>query len=117
MVNGTNIEDVLYELEEQQTAHEPIIEDEENFGVGLTDQNMFDDKNDASRQKFILPGVLPKLEYESLMDSLNSKQKNYLLHVVHAIKSKTQVMEYLGGGAGVGKSTTIRAIVQALTRF
>jgi len=115
--NNMNIEDILDELETQEKQSDVQEVDEENGGVGPTDENIFDDKIEASKQNFLLPEVLPQEEYASLMDCLNTKQKNYLLHVVHAIKSKTQIMEYLGGGAGVGKSTTIRAIVQALTRY
>jgi len=117
MCNEINIEDVLNELHAEEKDSDTQELDEENSGVGPTDENIFDDKTETSKQKFLLPGVLPQHEYASLMDCLNAKQKNYLLHVVHAIKSKTQIMEYLGGGAGVGKSTTIRAIVQALTRY
>jgi ATP-dependent DNA helicase PIF1 len=50
------------------------------------------------------------------MTSLNDRQREYVLHVLHSIKSSRPIFEYLSGGAGVGKSTAVTAIVQALTR-
>ena len=114
--NECDLDKICEENEAEDENEEPIEIDDENKGVGPTDQNLFDDKKDLASQRFLLPGILPQPEYEDLIGSLNQKQMNYLLHVVHAMKEKRQILEYLGGGAGVGKSTTIRAIVQALSR-
>ena len=117
-LNNFDLEDVLeqdYDKDDKFSEFE--YHDAENSGVGPTDQSLFDDIPDSTQRRFLLPGLLPQHEYENLMESLNTKQKNYVLHVVHAIKTSSQILEYLGGGAGVGKSTTIRAIVQGLTRY
>jgi ATP-dependent DNA helicase PIF1 len=39
-----------------------------------------------------------------------------MLHVLHSVKINKQLFEYLSGGAGVKKTTSVKAIVQALTR-
>ncbi|MDY6841695.1 MAG: AAA family ATPase [Pseudomonadota bacterium] len=64
-------------------------------------------------------------EYEQLVCSLNTKQQQFFLHVLHWIKTKcsTKPSEsepfhcFLSGGAGVGKSQCIRAIYHALVRY
>jgi len=89
-------------------------QDAENNGVGPTDQNLFDETQDTTQRRFVLPGLLPQAEYEDLMESLNTKQKNYVLGVVHSIKAKTQMLEYLGGGAGVGKVPLFEPLYKVL---
>ena len=110
--NNVDLEDVLeLDYDKEDKLSEFKYDDVENNGVGPTDHCLFDDIQDTTQRRFLLPGLLPQAEYEDLMESLNTKQKNYVLHVVHSIKAKTQMLEYLGGGAGVGKSTTVRAVV------
>jgi len=107
----------ILDYDDENPEEEIEQDDNENKGVGPTDQNIFDDKDIPIRDRFPLPGVMPQLEYEGLIKSLNEKQRNYVLHIMSSVKSDKQLIEYLGGGAGVGKSTTVKAIVQALSRF
>lgn len=49
---------------------------------------------------------------------LNYEQRAYLNHIVHHCRNvqPVQVMEFLSGGAGVGKSVLIHALVQTIIR-
>ena len=62
--------------------------------------------------------ILSDFEYRKLLQSLNSKQKQFYNHVVHWIKTKDAPLHvFLSGGAGVGKSLVIRALYQTLYRL
>ena len=52
------------------------------------------------------------------MRSLNYNQRKYPLNAMHLIQnSDKQFFHFVNGGAGVGKSTLIKAIYQSLLRF
>jgi len=69
-------------------------------------------------QHFLPPRIIPDLEYRNLMRSLNDKQRRFVMEVLHLSKtSNTPFYYFLSGGAGVGKSHVITAIVQSLSRY
>lgn len=69
-------------------------------------------------KRYTVPDQLPEAEFYSLCDSLNEKQKDYLMHVLNAFKSnELPLYHFISGGAGVGKSRLIKAIFQALIRL
>jgi pantothenate kinase-related protein Tda10 len=50
------------------------------------------------------------LEYHRIVRSLNVKQCEFFIHVLHWMKTKEQPLYlFLTGGAGVGKSVVVRA--------
>ena len=54
----------------------------------------------------------------TLIRSLNLRQREFFNHIVHWIKCKDEpVNAFLTGGAGVGKSVVIRALYQSLFRI
>ena len=56
-------------------------------------------------------------EYYRNIRLLNKKQREFFIHVLHWIKTKTEPLHaFLTGGAGVGKSVVVRALHQALMR-
>jgi hypothetical protein len=58
------------------------------------------------------------LEYHRIVRSLNVKQCEFFIHVLHWMKTKEQPLYlFLTGGAGVGKSVVVRALYQALHRY
>ena len=62
--------------------------------------------------------MLPDEEYLTLLRSLNLRQSEFFIHVVHWIKCKDEpIYAFLTGGAGVGKSVVIRALYQSLYRI
>ena len=58
-------------------------------------------------------------DYLAMCRRLNLIQLRIFLHTLHCFKTNKQLPMYLyiGGGAGVGKSTVIRAIYERLVRY
>lgn len=54
-----------------------------------------------------LPALCNESELFKMFRTLNQKQQEYFSHVMHNIKYKAHFLEYVGGGAGVGKSRLI----------
>ncbi|KAK3931277.1 ATP-dependent DNA helicase [Frankliniella fusca] len=69
--------------------------------------------------RFPLPNLIPETEFLALINSLNEKQRKYLLNLANLVKTNPseQFFHFISGGAGVGKSTLINAIKQVLERF
>ena len=70
---------------------------------------------------FSVPNLINDDEYNQLMVQLNEKQRKYLLHVLHSVKSrnsekKVPFYNIILGSAGVGKSVLIKALYQTLLR-
>ncbi|KAK3907778.1 Methionyl-tRNA formyltransferase, partial [Frankliniella fusca] len=68
-------------------------------------------EDDGSRDKvfFIAPEKLPESDFQNLFEKLNQDQRDYIMHVAdHFEKTPDkQLLHFLTGGAGVGKSLTI----------
>lgn len=57
-------------------------------------------------------------DYRQFVQSLNKKQKESFYHVLHCVKTKDEPLTlFLSGGAGVGKSTVINALYEALIKY
>lgn len=108
-MNKVNQEEDLEEMEvddEFQVMHDPDVE--ADFGIELGE-------NKAKVEKFKMPNMLSKSDYDKLIKSLNLKQKKYHDHIVKKITQKSMpVCEFVSGGAGVGKSMLITAISQTI---
>jgi PIF1-like helicase len=71
-------------------------------------------------KKFICPDQLNNKDYFALCDSLNDKQRDYLMHMISCFKNEQEdlpVYHFISGGAGVGKSRLISAIFQSILRI
>jgi hypothetical protein len=67
--------------------------------------------SDVSVSKYTVPNMMTDNEYYALCDSLNSLQRDYLMHVISSFKSSdVPIYHFLSGKAGVGKSRLIHAI-------
>lgn len=67
---------------------------------------------------FTVPDLMPNDEYFELCNSLNLKQRDYLMHTVNEMKATGDPFyHFISGGAGVGKSRLIKAIYQSIVRF
>lgn len=64
------------------------------------------------------PGRVDDHAYAEQVARLNYEQRAYLNHILHHCKctDPVQVIEFLSGGAGVGKSVLIHALVQTIIR-
>ncbi len=58
------------------------------------------------------------VDYYALIRSLNIKQREFVLHVNHWVRTKKEPLRvFLTGGAGVGKSVVIKALYESLHRY
>ena len=75
--------------------------------------------NTASGGFFNVPSRMSEEEYLDLCRRLNMIQRRIFLHTLHCFKTNKQLpmYMYIGGGAGVGKSTVIRALYEGLVRY
>jgi len=88
--------------------------------VGPNVKVLQDEKDSNNPEDGELPLIrLPPMVFDynlcSLTRSLNSKQRQYYVHVMHNVAAKKSFYEYVGGGAGVGKSRLISTIFQSIT--
>lgn len=62
--------------------------------------------------------MMPNGDYFALMRLLNDGQRAFHNHVMHWLQTRTdQLFAFLSGGAGVGKTLTIKALQQSLLRL
>ena len=68
---------------------------------------------------FNIPNLNTEEVFLQMCRSLNKIQRTVFLHTLHCFKTMKQLPMYLyiGGGAGVGKSTVIRVLYEGLVRF
>ena len=92
--------------------------------VANSDQELSDvfkdlgfDRTSSRKQTLLAHKLLDTTTYLGKVRSLNDKQRRFLLHCVHKLKTgQVPFYEFLSGGAGVGKSHLIEAMVQFLLR-
>ena len=127
-----NIYDTLEEAQNEADAEEQqtFINDDDE-GAELVDhefQSFFDcntesrpwlvEEDDSRSHSYFEPSqLLSDADYTELIRSLNKNQRQYWMHIMRAIRKGTNgLTEYVAGGAGVGKSHLIKAIVQSTCR-
>lgn len=72
----------------------------------------------SKMEKFLPPNMLPDADFLRLMRSLNYRQRMIVFDVLSRVKtSDIQFCTFISGGAGVGKSHAITAIVQSTLRY
>jgi nucleoside-triphosphatase THEP1 len=76
-------------------------------------------KKSDSKVDYLVPlKQVPDEEYWQLIRALNVNQRKYFLHVIHLLKTEDKTFyDFVTGGAGVGKSHLITAIVQTILRI
>ncbi|CAG9799251.1 unnamed protein product [Chironomus riparius] len=69
--------------------------------------------------RYKVPDILSDDEYYELCDSLNERQRDYLMHVISCFNNPSclPINHYIAGGAGFGKSRLIKAIYQSIMRI
>ena len=115
------------ELEEFESLELPIEDSDTMFTSGanieLDDFDIEDTGNTThatrTRVEYLPPlKLVDEEKYLNIIRSLNDKQQKYFLHIIHNLKKEdVQFHEFISGGAGVGKSHLITAIVQTLLRY
>lgn len=88
----------------------------------LNDENV-DKKPDKSSTtissaKYLMPEVKPQKELNYMMEQLNERQREFVIHVLNRIKTHNSPFHYfLSGAAGVGQSVTINSIYHSITNY
>lgn len=131
--------EIIKEIEERAAMNdnEEILnqESEDSETAGTSELNVYDYDDNVMQsnvmfemgqeqaainevKRFAVPDQLSYEDFLILCDSLNVKQRDYLMHVLNCFKLKElPVYHFISGGAGVGKSRLIKAVYQSLTRF
>ncbi|KAJ8050134.1 ATP-dependent DNA helicase PIF1 [Holothuria leucospilota] len=98
-------------LEKQKTAKKD--NPQEMYDIG---QDIGIAVNSVNTEELLKPRM-PEDEYDSLINSLNKKQKQFFYHVLHWCKTKHEPLYlFLTGGAGVVKSIVLKGLYNALLR-
>ncbi|GBN05268.1 hypothetical protein AVEN_116396-1 [Araneus ventricosus] len=64
-----------------------------------------------------IPRMISNDEYSAIISTMNLKQREFLLHVLHCFKEEKLPLYYcVLSGAGVGKSRLINALTQTILR-
>jgi hypothetical protein len=114
----TEIEDEDQEANEYRGTVDnelEIADNEEN-----AEQYFVDDLTGVTSrvQQFLPPKMIDEEQYLSVMRTLNEKQRRLVLNTLHLFKTSSEPFyTFLSGGAGVGKSHGVTAIVQSLLRY
>lgn len=122
-VDDELLQGLLRDAEERQLEDDdgPVIENDE----GIDAEDYFNDFNvddfaptRTKVERFLPPRLVEETEYLKMMRSLNERQRRFVLNTLHNLKTgKTPFYNFLSGGAGVGKSHAVTAIVQSYLRF
>jgi DNA replication protein DnaC len=98
-------------VENDMDAIESEITHEENFEEDVVTGNV-------RIEQFLPPRSIPDDEYRKLMRTLNEKQRRFVLNSLHTLKTtEAPFYSFLSGGAGVGKSHVVTAVVQSYMRY
>jgi len=120
---GRSVDDIFDGIEkelEAEASDEDIRTTNNEEENGFYFEESFHDNagKETSRVSQFLPTkTIEEAEYLSIMRSLNHKQRKFVLHVLHCFKTGKKFYHFLTGGAGVGKSQVITAIVQSILRY
>ncbi|XP_046810029.1 uncharacterized protein LOC124420612 [Lucilia cuprina] len=94
-----------------------VPEIDNNINIINVDNNIHNDNNDHNQDIHLirLPALISELDLKTSICSLNYKQRMYLQHLLQNVMENVCFYEYVGGGAGVGKSRLIKTIYQSVT--
>ncbi|KAG5666226.1 putative ATP-dependent DNA helicase PIF1, partial [Polypedilum vanderplanki] len=132
-----DIDAILQEIQNERIAEENIeaeSNNRENVDPNFLNAYDFDDNivpnaaaemgleapgADITASRYQVPNMIRDDEYFELCDSLNTLQRDFLMHLINDFKSGSNLPVYyfLSGGAGVGKSRLINAIYQSIVRL
>lgn len=110
----------INELENEDDEQGPVVQNEMECAEDEEyAQNILKGKTSKSIgvERFLLPKLIEDQKYFQIMQSLNRKQHKIVMDILHRLKTdQTPFHIFMTGGAGVGKSHVITAIVQSYIR-
>lgn len=108
------IDKIKIKLNKKQNEIKHPSANQEAYDIG---QDLGISVNNTSTEDLLKPR-LPDKDYHTLINSLNTKQRNFFYHILHWSKlSNEPLYAFLTGGAGVGKSQVLKALYNALLRY
>jgi hypothetical protein len=63
-------------------------------------KEIFQERNNPQLERIPVPGKIDEGSYRALITSLNTRQEQYLCHVIHSVRNNIRRLEYVYGGAG-----------------
>jgi hypothetical protein len=114
--------DTIQEENEEQKGEEEL-EKEYGYHADFMPQNMYFEMSSDKQDKDMSINVPAKLEedqYYDLMSRLNKGQHMFVMNFMKEMRKnpeKKQILNFVGGGAGKGKSFLISAIYQTYIRY
>jgi hypothetical protein len=114
---------MMMDLEEETLENmeeEELVENEnEMINDYVVEENLTQEKYTSNKmQQFMPPRMIEEAEYLNVMRTLNQLQRRIVLDTLYKMKTSSEPFyTFLSGGAGVGKSHAITAIVQSCLRF
>jgi hypothetical protein len=115
--------ETIQEGDEGEEQEEEQLEKEYGYHVDFMPQNMYFEMSSDRQDKDLSINVPAKLEedqYYELMSRLNKGQHMFVMNFMKAMRKKPdkkQLIAFVGGGAGKGKSFLISAIYQTYIRY
>jgi len=117
----TGLYDEAEQFEEDgDNENDPLIDEDMETLNDVEDYQCFrnDDPLKTKVQQFLPPKMVDNAEFVKMMQSLNEKQRQFVMDTLHILKTSAKPFyRFLSGGAGVGKSHVITDIVQSFMRF
>lgn len=107
--------------DDEVDSEDEMLSKELHKDIGIELQDQKSDKysqKSLTTVKYLMPEVKHQKELNIVMEKLNEKQREFVLHVLNRVKTNDYPFHYfLSGAAGVGKSVTINAIYHSVTNF
>jgi len=121
-VDDDVVHSLLEEAKQIQEFNEATDEgkrddDEDPLSDYIVEHDYTGNKAPKVVENFMPAKLVDEGEYLKVMRRLNEKQRKFVLHILHCYKEGKITRHFLTGGAGVGKSEVIFAIVQSVLRF
>jgi len=116
------LEEMFREVENEQDGSSNEFQLAQLYRLEKEDYFEADEVEESHERKkvdnFLPPKLIPEQDYLNIMRSLNERQRCFVINVLHLYKtSENPYYFFLSGGAGVGKSHVITAIVQSVLRY
>jgi hypothetical protein len=118
IVGHTDVEQVNPAFQNVYDYDDTIVQPNAANEMGLGGDEEEPLAADATVSRYKVPDMLTDDEYFKICDSLNERQRDYLMEIISSFKnSSLPVYHFISGGAGVGKSRLIQSIMRIYRSF
>lgn len=121
--NGREHQENEEHSENQVNPEDPPFVNVYEFDENLVQPNVLEEMGieggapqRSNFEKYKLPDMYSDEDYFKLMDKMNEEQRDIVLDISSRVKNNELIYVFITGGAGTGKSETIKALYQTLMR-